>query len=156
METSFEEELEKSGHIVYTNVGISMLPLLRENRDVMLIEKKEFKCYDAVLFRRPGVTGRGHYIVHRILRINKDGSCWIVGDNLVQGEIVKREDILGTLTGVYRNGKLVKFDDLGYRLYVAFWCRPWPLRFLILRLRNFLRRVLSKIKRIIKKVGLIK
>ena len=45
MATSFEEELERSGRLAYTNVGISMLPLLREKRDVMRIERMlEIEC----------------------------------------------------------------------------------------------------------------
>ena len=68
--TTFEEELNKSGKLVYTNVGISMLPLLREGKDVMIIEKADdYHRLDAVLFKRPGVEGRGKYILHRILKI---------------------------------------------------------------------------------------
>lgn len=152
METSFEEELERSGHIAYTNVGISMLPLLRENRDVMRIEKKPWKLYDAVLFRRPGVTGRGRYIIHRIMRVNRDGSCWIVGDNLTEGETVQPEDILGVLTGVYRNGRMVELDDMKYRLYVTLWCKPWPFRFAVLRTKRICSGVLSRGKRAVKKL----
>ena len=37
---SFEELLEKDGYIVYTNVGCSMLPLLRQRRDIIEIKKK--------------------------------------------------------------------------------------------------------------------
>lgn len=151
METSFEAELERAGYITYTNVGVSMLPLLRENRDVMRIEKIPWKRYDAVLFRRPGVVGRGHYIVHRILRVNPDGSCWIVGDNLTEGETVQPENILGVLTGVYRDGKMVRPEDRAYRLYVALWCKPWPLRFAVLGAKRLCRRALSFVKRGVKK-----
>lgn len=154
METSFEAELARSGYITYTNVGVSMLPLLRENRDIMRIERKAWQRYDAVLFRRPGVAGRGRYIVHRILRVNPDGSCWIVGDNMTEGETVQREDILGVLTGVYRDGRMVELNNMGYRLYVALWCRPWPLRFAVLGVTHFCRRVLSRLKRAVRKAGL--
>ncbi len=153
MATSFEEELERSGRLAYTNVGISMLPLLREKRDVMRIERIPWKRYDAVLFRRPGVVGRGRYIVHRILRVNRDGSCWIVGDNMTEGETVRPEDILGVLTGVNRDGRMVEFNDLRYRLYVALWCRPWRLRFAVLRVAGLCRRALSRLKRAIRKAG---
>ena len=53
--TSFEEELERSGSIVFTNKGVSMMPLLRQNRDLMVIEKKgpaRCKKYDVILFKR--------------------------------------------------------------------------------------------------------
>ena len=31
--STFEEELERNGILIYTNRGDSMMPLLRENRD---------------------------------------------------------------------------------------------------------------------------
>lgn len=148
MNTTFEEELARSGKLLYTNVGVSMRPLLREGRDVMVIERAaQYRVLDAVLFRRPGVTGRGAYVLHRILRENADGSFWIVGDNCTSGETVAREDILGVLTGVQRGGKLVKTSDAAYRAYVRFWCAPYPLRFAVLRAVHFARRAGSWCKR---------
>ena len=38
---TFEEEIRQNGYLVYTNVGASMMPLLRQNRDLMVIEQKE-------------------------------------------------------------------------------------------------------------------
>ena len=148
MESTFEQELARSGKLLYTNVGVSMRPLLREGRDIMVIERAEdYRVLDAVLFRRPGVVGRGAYILHRILKILPDGRYWIVGDNCTEGETVARENILGVLTGVMRNGRLVSVTDRKYRAYVRFWCAPYRLRFLILRGRRFLGRVKRWVKR---------
>lgn len=142
MYTTFEEELERSGKLAYTNVGVSMLPLIRQGKDVMVIEKADtYRPLDAVLFRRKGVTGRGAYVLHRILKIMPDGRYWIVGDNCVSGELVDRENILGLLTGVSRNGKLIKNTDFRYRAYVRLWCAPYPVRFFILRALRLARRV---------------
>ena len=141
--TTFEEELERSDRIVYTNVGVSMLPLLREGRDLMVIERCDpahLQRYQAVLFTRPGLTGRGAYVLHRILKVLPDGRYWIVGDNCMSGEIVAPGQILGVLTAVCRGKKTIDFSGFGYRLYVALWCAPYPLRFLILRVRRFFRR----------------
>ena len=77
--TTFEAELERSGRIIYTNVGDSMMPLLREGRDLMIIEKRpqgRCKKYDAVLYKRPN----GRYVMHRILKVRKDDYV-ICGDN---------------------------------------------------------------------------
>ena len=38
---SFEDLLQQDGYLVYTNIGCSMMPLLRERRDVIEIRKKE-------------------------------------------------------------------------------------------------------------------
>lgn len=53
--TTFEEMLEKDGYIVYSNVGYSMMPLLRQRKDIIEIRKKgpgRCKKYDVVLYKR--------------------------------------------------------------------------------------------------------
>ena len=48
--STYEEQLALHGQLVYTNVGDSMMPLLRENRDLMVISRKNpgrMKKYDA-------------------------------------------------------------------------------------------------------------
>lgn len=132
--TSFQEQLDRSGVLCYTNMGVSMMPLLRERRDVMIITKRppgQLKKYEAVLFRRRGIHGRGEYVLHRILQVNPDGTYWIVGDNCTDGETVRDEDIMGVLTGVQRDGKPLRFSSLKYRLYVFFWAKCWPARIFI-------------------------
>ena len=146
---TFEEVLANNGRLAYTNVGISMLPLIREGKDVLLIEAvsdRGVHRWDAVLFRRPGVTGRGAYVLHRVLKILPDGRYWIVGDNCISGEMVESQDVLGILTQVQRdNGKIIRVTDLKYRLYVLFWCRPYYIRFFVLRVIGVLRRIKRKI-----------
>ena len=150
---TFEEELARSGKLVYTNVGVSMLPMLREGRDVMLIEAcdaKNIKRYDAVLFRRNDVSGRGAYVLHRILKVLPNGKYWIVGDNCTSGEEVAAEDILGVLTQVKRdNRKVIRVTDISYKMYVLFWCKPYYIRFFVLKVRGFMRRI----RRFLKKAG---
>ncbi len=68
--TSFEEMLDRNGYLAYTNVGTSMMPLLRQGKDVMEIRKKEperCKKYDAVLYK---VNDR--YILHRIIKVREN------------------------------------------------------------------------------------
>ena len=140
MEQTFEQVLEREGKLLYTNVGVSMLPLLREGKDVMIIFPKPeegYRRYDAVLFRRPGVKGRGAYVMHRILKVLPDGKYWIVGDNTLGGEIVAEENILGILTGVIRDGKPVDFNGFGYRLYLALWIKPYRFRIAVMKTKRF-------------------
>lgn len=149
----FEEVLAASGSLVYTNVGVSMKPLLREGRDLMLIVslerwKRPLRAGDAVLFRRPDVRGRGTYVLHRILRVLPEQRFWIVGDNCTDGELVEERNILGVLSAVARDGgKPIPVTDWRCRLYVGLWCRPWPLRFLVLRTVRFALRWGSRVKR---------
>lgn len=146
---TFEEELRRSGRLVFTNKGISMMPLLRQNKDIMVIEaceSGELRPLDAVLFIRE-TAGKKNYVLHRILKENPDGSYWIVGDNCFSGENVKREQIIGRLTAVVRDGRTISVEDKKYLLYVHLWCDFYPLRFLILRSRYFWRRGVHFIKR---------
>lgn len=145
---SFEQLLDQDGHLAYTNKGVSMMPLLRQGRDVMLIEKKgEKPCrkLDAVLFRRPSESGRDAYVMHRILRVNGDGTYWIIGDNCISGETVQEEQILGILTGVLRDGKPLSFLGWRYQLYVNTWCRFYHIRIWILKGKFIAARILRKL-----------
>ena len=38
--SDFRSELKRHGKIIYTNVGDSMTPLIRQGRDVLIISKK--------------------------------------------------------------------------------------------------------------------
>ena len=136
--STFEEVLKRDGRLIYKNVGVSMLPLLRENKDIMVIESitSALKKYDAVLFRRNGVTGRGKYVLHRILKILPDNKYFIAGDNCTSGETVEREQILGVLTSVFRDEKQIDFNSLKYKIYVRLWCAPYHLRFMVLAVRR--------------------
>ena len=135
--------MNRDGRLAYTNVGISMMPLIREGRDVMIIEKRDIsmlKRYDAVLFRRESIKGRGKYILHRILKILPNGTFYVVGDNCTNGEIIKPSQVLGVLTAIHRNGKLIDFDSFVYKMYIWTWCAPFHLRFAVLHIKRFLRR----------------
>ncbi len=133
-EKSFASVLKETGILVYTTRGVSMRPLLRQGKDVVVIEKKKEHCkkYDAVLFQRRN----GQYVLHRILK-GKNGKYWIVGDNCISGETVDENQIIGVMTSVKRNGKTIKVTDWPYKLYVHLWCDVYPIRFLMLRARAF-------------------
>ena len=145
---TFEQVLERDRHLAYTNVGVSMLPLIREGRDVMIIEKcatPDLKKFDAVFFCREGVEGRGRYVLHRILKIMPNGDFFIAGDNCCEGEVIKPYQILGVLSGINRGGKPYNLGGFGYKTYVALWCAPYNLRFVILRIKRFFKRYLRAI-----------
>lgn len=145
---TFEEVLERDGKLVYTNKGVSMMPLLRQDQDLLVIEKcnpTSLKKYDAVLFVRK--NQKKNYVLHRILKVNPDGSYWIVGDHCSSGERVEPEQILGKLVQIKRNGKTIEVTDKAYLFYVHLWCDFYPIRFFLLRSKNFIYRVVCKLRR---------
>lgn len=147
---TFEEVLNEDGYLLYKSVGVSMLPLICEGRDFIYIKKRpegRLKKYDVALFRRPGVTGRGKYVLHRVLKVNPDGTYWIVGDNCIAGETVREEDVLGVLSAMQRKGKRIHTSDFGYRLYTYLWCAPYRVRFFILKYRKMPRHLAGAVLR---------
>lgn len=143
--TTFEDILEKEDVFVYTNVGFSMMPLLREKKDIIEIRrKKDERCkkYDVVLYKRGS-----KYILHRILKVLPDGYI-IAGDHCIFIETdIKDENILGIMTRVQRNGKDITPDNFWYKLYVHLWCDVYPVRMLILKIKFRIRWFAGGVKR---------
>ena len=143
---SFEEVLAKDGYLVYTNVGFSMLPLLRQRRDIIEIRRKDPKVrckrYDAVLYKRGD-----KYILHRILKVCPDDYV-ICGDHCIRREYgVTDDQIIGVLTRVIRNGKSIYPSDLGYRFYVHLWCDFYHIRVAILYAKRVVRVINHHLKK---------
>lgn len=139
---TFEDEIRQNGYLVYTNVGVSMMPLLRQNRDLMVIEHKEGRCakYDAVLYKRKN----GQYVLHRILKV-REKDYVICGDNCWRREYgITDEQILGVLTAVVRDGKNMPVTDRKYQKYVHLWCDFYYIRAAIFFLRDVLRGIKRK------------
>lgn len=141
---SYEEYLDKYQRLVRTNVGVSMLPLLRQGRDLFIVEKRgpgRLKAGDVVLYRRP----LDKYVLHRIVQV-REKDYVILGDNCVNREYgITDDDILGVMTGFVRDGKQHTVTERGYRLYRFLWLHGAPVRV-------FLKKAVWRVKAGIKKV----
>ncbi len=136
---NFRELLERDGHFLYTNRGDSMAPLIREGKDLVMISRirEPLKKYDVPLYQRD----TGEYVLHRILKIRPDGYV-LCGDNRWQREYgIQDRQMVGVLTAVIREGKEFSLEDGRYRACVRLWCGAFPLRVLLLRSRNLLRKI---------------
>lgn len=127
MMSTFEDILEKDGRLIYTNVGTSMMPLLRQRRDLMVIEKKgpeRLHWLDVPLFKRDN----GQYVLHRVMWVRKNDYV-ICGDNqwyLERG--ITDKHILGVLVQVDRDGKTLDMRSPKMRAYGLFQWLIYPLR----------------------------
>lgn len=136
--STFEDEIQRTGKLIYTNVGDSMMPLLRQGKDLMIIERAEgrLKKYDVPLYKRDS----GQYVLHRILKVRKNDYV-ICGDNRWQREYgINDSNIIGVLTGIMHNGKEISVNDKKYKFYVHIWCDFFFIRAFILRGKHFLKR----------------
>ena len=139
---TFEEELEQSGKLVYPNVGVSMRTLIKQDRDLLIIEKAKgrLKKYDIPLYKRPN----GQYVLHRVVKV-RENDYVILGDNCVSKEYgITDSQILGVLTSLVRNGKEVDFNSFGYKLYVRARYAHYPVRVIISRLKRLAKKILRR------------
>lgn len=141
---TFDEYLEKNGSLTYTNVGVSMLPLLRQGKDLFTVCRKgpeRCKAGDVVLYHRPP----NQYVLHRVVEVRPEDYV-ILGDNCVAKEYgIKDEDIMGVMTGYVRGGREHSVQDWPYRLYSFVWMHT-------IGFRVFLKRILLRFAKIVKKV----
>ena len=68
-ERTLEQVLEEDGILYHTSKGVSMRPLIREGKDVLVIKKPagRLKKYDIPLYKRDS----GEYVLHRILKVRE-------------------------------------------------------------------------------------
>ena len=129
---TFEKLLEQDGRLVYRTRGVSMEPMLRQSRDLVVIEvpAERLKKYDVALYRR-GTS----YVLHRVIGVKSDHYL-IRGDNTYALEMVPDGAVLGVLTAFQRKGKKYSVTDRSYRCYVRFWNAIYPLRVLRAKCRS--------------------
>ena len=139
--TTFEEVLARDGMLVYKTRGISMEPMLRQNRDLVIIQvpSSRLKKYDVALYRR----GKD-YVLHRVIKAEPDHYL-IRGDNTYTLETVPDRAVIGVLTSFRRKGKHYEVTGKWYRFYVRFWNAVYPVRLAVIRMIRFLKAVARKL-----------
>ena len=99
--SSFVEVLARDGRLIYSNVGDSMWPFIRQGRDLLVIEptKGRLKRLDVPLYRRDS----GQYVLHRVLAVEPDGYV-ICGDNRWGREHgITDRHVIGVLSAIIRD-----------------------------------------------------
>lgn len=140
--STFEQELNRKGNITYTCRGVSMLPLLRQQKDLFTITKKQGRCrkYDVALYKRSD----GAYVLHRIVKVLPDGYVFL-GDNCINKEYdIKEEAVLGVMTSFVRDGKEYAADGGRYLVYAKVWYLLYPIRRLLKLFKLKILRIIRK------------
>ena len=130
--STFEDILARDGILVYKTRGVSMEPMLRQNRDLVVIRvpSSRLEKFDVALYKQDDV-----YILHRVVDV-KDNCYLIRGDNTYTTETVPDSAVIGVLTGFQRKGKQHEVTEIGYQFYVRFWHAIYPLRLFCFRFRR--------------------
>lgn len=144
----FLEVFKKGGSVNFTPKGNSMLPMLRDNKDSVVLSQYtgKLKKYDLPLFK---YKPQNKYILHRVIGKNKEGHYIMCGDNNDFCEYdVKDEDIVAVVISFKRKGKNYSVNNIIYKCYVRFWVGKkfvkWKYRGLKCRLYACYKRVLKK------------
>ena len=132
-----QEQLAAGQTVRFSPMGLSMLPMLRQGIDSVVLSPapEKLKKYDLPLYRR----SNGQYILHRIVKAEETYTC--IGDNqftLEQG--VEHSQILALVTAFYRGDRKWDVTALPYRAYCVFWYYSRPVRHFWRRGMNWLRR----------------
>ena len=138
---TIEEVLAEKGSYVGPTVGVSMLPMLKNRRDTIVVQQKteRLKALDVALYKR----GES-YILHRVLT-PIEGGYIIRGDNCYADENVPEQAVIGVLTEFFRKGKHFYCTDKKYLKYVKKRLKTY-------KFRRFFVRIKLKCKSAIKKV----
>ena len=147
----FAAVLADEGMLVTTTMGVSMRPMLREGRDVIVVRPlprgERLRVGDVPLYR---VGDR--YVLHRVIGVH-DGWYAIRGDNCVTVERVTDAQVLGRLEEWYRGERHGTTADPLYRCYWRLWVALWPVRRVARRVCALAGRVKRLLMRTVGKAG---
>ena len=135
-----QEQLSSGQSVRFSPRGTSMLPMLREGTDSIVLSPLPEKLhkYDLPLYRRED----GKYVLHRIIDAGNTYIC--MGDNqFVPEPGLRREQMIGIVTAFYRGERKHTVTEAPYWLYCRFWHYSRPLRHFLRRGMGWLRRKLS-------------
>lgn len=133
-------ELLRQGqqHVAIPVTGGSMVPFLHSG-DMAYVDLPDtpLKKGDIVLYTREN----GRYILHRIKKINKDGSFIMVGDAQMELELLPRQELIhARVTSARHLGKLMKPGQFRWWFYRRIWLNMVPMRHFLMALSGKLKR----------------
>ena len=118
--------------------GSSMTPFLVPGRDTVYLSRLERPVQrgDILLYQRDS----GQYVLHRVWKVEKDGSFTMVGDAQTELEPgIREEQIIAIVTLVIRKEKNIVPGDFWWEFFEKIWIRMVPLRRFVWKAYSLLR-----------------
>ena len=116
-----EEVLASGGVFKMNPKGSSMLPLIVQGRDSVVLRRDDNRApqkNDMLFYRRDN----GQFVLHRLMKIEDDGTYTMCGDNQIYLEKgIRKDQIIAYVEQLYRKDKLVNYNGIGYRAYLFIW-----------------------------------
>lgn len=136
-----QEQLKRGGSVKFSPRGISMLPMLRQGIDSVVLSPlpEKLRKYDLPLYQRKN----GQFVLHRIIKVGETYIC--IGDNqFVYESGLEHEQMIAVVTAFYRKDKRHDVSAISHKLYCRLWHYSRPVR-------RFWRRGIAWLKRRLKK-----
>ena len=136
---NYEQLLLHQDQILAPFKGTSMMPLLREDIDTVVLKKasETLKKNDVALFRR----NSGKLVMHRVVRVRKD-SYDFCGDNQVHIEKrVPKEWVIAVMVAFYRDNTYIELTN---PKYISYYKKINRTRFIRL-IKHYIKRLKEKL-----------
>ena len=118
---NIERSIKELGYAVVPITGTSMLPLLKEGRDLVELEscsQERLKKGDVVLYKK----NDGTLVLHRIIKTENGEFFTVLGDHQFKNaERVNKNQIIAVACGFFIKGRYVNEKTRWYRLYKKIW-----------------------------------
>lgn len=139
-----QEKLSEGGTVRFSPMGVSMLPMLRQGVDAVILSPlpEKLRLFDIPLYQRDD----GKYILHRVIKTGEVYTC--IGDNQYTYEHgVRRNQMIGVVSSFIRDEKEIAVTNPLYQTYCWIWFLFRPVRRWLLRMKimfNRYRRMLAR------------
>lgn len=111
--------LESGGEFRLYPKGTSMLPLLVQGRDSVVLKQisEKPKKGDIFFYRRDN----GAYVLHRLVGMDDQGYIFCGDNHLTLEHGITDSHLIGVVVRIYRGEKCVKPGSFSYKFYVFLW-----------------------------------
>lgn len=136
----FQECLAAGQSVRFSPRGTSMLPMLRQGKDAVVLSPvpQRLKKYDLPLYRREN----GQFVLHRVVKVGEWYTC--MGDNQFRKEKgLSHTQMIAVVSAFSRSGKEHSVEEWQYRLYCRVWNYSRPIRRMWRLARGAIRRIVS-------------
>lgn len=125
----FFEEIDRmlqSGHSVTMRAkGNSMFPFIRSERDSVVLQRRQEITVGSIVLAR---LQNGSYVLHRVYRLEKEAVVLMGDGNLYARECCHRNEVVGVVTQIIRDGQQVDCTSRKERFKAWVWRKLLPVR----------------------------
>lgn len=115
-EPIIREVVDSGGEFTMKTNGTSMLPMLSDGNDVVVLVKpgEKLRRSDVIFYKRQN----GQYVLHRIVGVHR-GTYVLRGDNQIVNEHgVKPEQIIAVMRAYIKDGRRIDVESAEYKRYL--------------------------------------